>query len=167
MGTKINGQNAAPIFQLVVAQYRVGKLSCEILNASSMYAFPDPYAPAGNPNKIDLLVSCLEREFAVCLQSDSSQSVYSHDTDGDSDSPLVSLGPVEGILRVIRSIPIYHLSPILLGAACRPSFEGEFKVSGPSTMASDKCMRLTIVLMVGFCGSHSHVDMSLEIDKGL
>jgi hypothetical protein len=55
MGTKINGQNAAPTFQLVVAQYRVGKFSCEILNSSSIYAFPAPYAPAGRPNKIDLI----------------------------------------------------------------------------------------------------------------
>ena len=59
MGTKINGQNAAPIFQLVVAQYRVGKFSCETLNSCSMYAFPEPYAPAGKPNKMDLIVSCL------------------------------------------------------------------------------------------------------------
>jgi len=59
MGTKINGQNAAPIFQLVVAQYNVGKFSCETLNSSSMYALPDPYAPAGSPNKIDLSISCL------------------------------------------------------------------------------------------------------------
>jgi hypothetical protein len=74
-----------------------------------MYAFPEPYAPAGRPNKIDLMVSTLSMVYV--------RSVHLHDADGNGDGPLVPLGPIEWVLWVIRSIPIYQLSSIFLTRA--------------------------------------------------
>lgn len=53
-GTKIKGQNAAPIFQDAVAHARLGKGSFWTWNCCSMYLFPAPYDPAGRPVRIEL-----------------------------------------------------------------------------------------------------------------
>lgn len=54
-GTKIKGQNAAPIFHDVVAQYKLGNGLFWTLNSFSIQSFPEPYVPAGRPVKIELV----------------------------------------------------------------------------------------------------------------
>lgn len=105
MGTKINGQNAAPMFQLVVAQYSVGNFSCDTPNSSSIYSFPDPYAPAGRPKRIDLYIS---------YESAVTDMIDLHQADRNCDGPFVSEGPVEWVLGVVWSIPINQLSSFFL-----------------------------------------------------
>lgn len=52
-GTNRRGNNAAPIFQLQVAQYKFGNGSFCTFQSGAIQSLPDPYEPAGRPVNIE------------------------------------------------------------------------------------------------------------------
>lgn len=52
-GTNNSGNNAAPTFQLAVAQYKLGNGSFWTPHSGAIQSFPLPYDPAGRPVRIE------------------------------------------------------------------------------------------------------------------